>query len=129
MVTFGKKEKSLKEYALIQLISDSSERETALSNLNQRYNAERRQAALEYAALLADIALPVFKQENIQQAATDIDLLTQKLREYSAAGESDKPQILEELNQLTTGMDEGSAMRKCVLPHRRSSMAAAISRM
>ena len=97
-----------KEYALIQLISDSSERETALSNLNQRYNAERRQAALEYAALLADIALPVFKQENIQQAATDIDLLTQKLREYSAAGESDKPQILEELNQLTTGMDEGS---------------------
>ena len=97
-----------KEYALIQLISDSSERETALSNLNQRYNAERRQAALEYAALLADIALPVFKQENIQQAATDIDLLTQKLREYSAASESDKPQILEELNQLTAGMDEGS---------------------
>lgn len=97
-----------KEYALIQLISDSAERETALANLNQRYNAERRQAALEYAELLADIALPVFQQENIQQAASDIDLLTQKLREYSAAGETEKPQILEDLNQLTAGMDESS---------------------
>ena len=48
-----------KEYALIQLIEDSAEREAALSDLNQRYTAERRQAALEYAQLMQDIVLPV----------------------------------------------------------------------
>lgn len=55
-----------KEYALIQLIEDSAEREAALSDLNQRYTAERRQAALEYAQLMQDIVLPVWSHEEIQ---------------------------------------------------------------
>jgi len=97
-----------KEYALIQLISDSAEREAALADLNQRYNAERRQAALEYAALLQDIVLPVWEQENIQQAAADIDTLNQKLREYSMASETEKPGLLADLNELTASMDEDS---------------------
>ena len=97
-----------KEYALIQLISDSAEREAALADLNQRYTAERRQAALEYAALLKDITLPVWEQENIQQAAADIDTLNQKLREYSMANETDKPRLLADLNEITASMDEDS---------------------
>ena len=97
-----------KEYALIQLIEDSAERQAALDALNAKYNEDRRNAALEYAALLADIVMPVWEQEDIQQAATDVDLLTQKLREYSAANETEKPQLLEDLNELTAGMDEGA---------------------
>ena len=41
-------------------------------------------------------------------AAADIDTLTQKLREYSAADESEKPGILEDLNEITAAMDEGA---------------------
>lgn len=97
-----------KEHALIQLISDNAERETALADLNQRYTTERRQAALEYAALLKEITLPVWEQENIQQAAADIDTLNQKLREYSMANETDKPRLLADLNEITASMDEDS---------------------
>jgi len=97
-----------KEYALIQLISDSAEREAALADLNQRYTAERRQAALEYAALLQEITLPVWEQENIQQAAADINTLNQKLREYSMASETDKPGLLADLNEIAASMDEDS---------------------
>ena len=97
-----------KEYALIQLIEDSTERQAAMDDLNARYNENRRNAALEYAALLAEIVMPVWEQEDIQQAASDIDQLTNKLREYSAASDDEKPAILEELNALTAGMDEGA---------------------
>lgn len=97
-----------KEYALIQMIEDSTERQAAMDDLNARYNENRRSAALEYAALLADVVMPVWEQEDIQQAAADVDLLTQKLREYSAASTEDKPALLEELNVLTAGMDESA---------------------
>ena len=97
-----------KEYALIQMIEDSAERQAAMDDLNTRYNENRRNAAMEYAALLADIVMPVWEQEDIQQAATDVDLLTQKLREYSAASAEDKPALLEEINVLTAGMDESA---------------------
>ena len=95
-----------KEYALIQLISDSAEREAALADLNQRYTTERRQAALEYAALLQDVVLPVWEQEDIQQAAASMDTLNQKLREYSMASEADKPALLADLNEIAASMDE-----------------------
>ncbi len=97
-----------KEYELIQLIEDSTERQAAMDDLNARYNENRRNAALEYAALLTDIVMPVWEQEDIQQAASDVELLTQKLREYSAASPEEKPALLEELNQLTAGMDEAA---------------------
>ena len=97
-----------KEYALIQLITDQAEREASLAALNDKYNADRRAAALEYAALLADVVLPVWEQEDIQKAATDMEVLNQKLREYSAASDSEKPDLLADLNALTSSMDEGA---------------------
>ena len=100
--------KSHKEYALIQLMTDQAEREAALSALNQKYNADRRAAALEYAALLTDVVLPVWEQEDIQKAASDMEVLNQKLREYSAASDSEKPDLLADLNALTSSMDEGA---------------------
>ena len=83
-----------KEYALIQLIEDSTERQNAMEALNAKYNENRRNAALEYAALLSDVVPKVWAQADIQQAASDVDTLTRKLREYSAAGETEKPALL-----------------------------------
>jgi TP901 family phage tail tape measure protein len=97
-----------KEFQLIQLITDSTERQVALDDLNVRYNAQRQAAALEYAETMASVVMPVWNQPDIQAAATDIDTLTQKLREYSAANESEKPQLLEDLNEITSTMDEGA---------------------
>ena len=97
-----------KEYALIQLIEDSTERQNAMEALNAKYNENRRDAALEYAALLSDVVPKVWAQADIQQAASDVDTLTQKLREYSAAGETEKPALLEDLNAIAAAMDEGA---------------------
>ena len=97
-----------KEYALIQLISDSTEKQAALDALNAKYNADRQNAAVEYAQTMASVVMPVWQQADIQGAAADIDTLTQKLREYSAANESEKPQLLEDLNQISASMDEGA---------------------
>ena len=96
------------EYALIQLMTDETEKQRALSDLNSRYSADRKAAALEYAQLLKDIILPVWNQEDIRQAGTDIDTLTAKLAQFSTATENEKPAILQELEQLTAGMDEGA---------------------
>lgn len=57
---------------------------------------------------MASIVMPVWQQDDIQQAATDIDTLNQKLREYSMASEADKPGLLADLNEITAGMDEGA---------------------
>ena len=97
-----------KEYALIQLIEDSTERQNAMEALNAKYNENRRNAALEYAELLSDVVPKVWAQADIQQAASDVDTLTQKLREYSAAGETEKPALLEDLNAIAAAMDEGA---------------------
>ena len=97
-----------KEFQLIQLIENSTERQAALDDLNARYNAQRQAAALEYAETMAAVVMPVWNQSDIQDAASDIDTLTQKLREYSAANESEKPQLLEDLNEITSTMDEGA---------------------
>lgn len=101
-----------KEYALIQLMEDGSEKQSALESLNTRYVENRRAAAQEYAALLADIVLPVWNQEDIRQADSAIDTLYGKLREYSiAAANNDQlgmAKALEDMNTLTASMDEGS---------------------
>ena len=96
-----------KEYALIQLIEDETERQKALEDLNSRYNEERKTAAQEYAETLSSIVMPVWNQPEIQQASQQMDELFTKLREYSMASESEKPALLADLQALSAGMDEG----------------------
>ena len=64
-----------KEYAVIQLIEDSAERQSALDALNTRYNEDRLTAAREYAQTLAGVVMPVWEQEDIQQANQQVDSL------------------------------------------------------
>ena len=97
-----------KEYALIQLIEDSTEKQAALDALNARYNEERRAAAQEYAETLASIVMPVWNQPEIQEASQQVDELFTRLREYSMAGESEKPALLADLQALSASMDEGA---------------------
>jgi len=101
-----------KEYALIQLMQDSSEQQQALDALNAKYNTDRIAAAEQYAQTLAGIVMPVWDQEDIQQAGTDIDTLYTKLREYSIATANNDTlgmgKALEDMNSLTADMDEGS---------------------
>ena len=97
-----------KEYAVIQLIEDSAERQSALDALNTRYNEDRLAAAREYAQTLAGVVMPVWEQEDIQQANQQVDTLLTKLREYSMAGEGEKPAILQDLADLSAEMDEGA---------------------
>ena len=97
-----------KEYAVIQLIKDEDERRTALEGLNEKYRNERRTAALEYAQALSQVVMPVWEQEDIQEASTQVDELLTRLREYSLASESEKPALLTGLQQLSSSMDEGA---------------------
>ena len=97
-----------KEYALVMLIEDAAERQAALDDLNARYLSDRKAAAMEYATLLASIVMPVWEQEDIQKANSDMGTLVQLMRQYSTATEDEKPAILEQMNQLTAGMDEGA---------------------
>ncbi len=98
-----------KEYALIQLIEDSTERQQAMDALNAKYNSDRRAAALEYAQLMADVVVPVWQQDDIQTAKTQVGDLMQLLRQYSAAStDAEKKSFLPQLNQLTANMDEGA---------------------
>lgn len=98
-----------KEYALIQLIENSAERQQALDALNARYNSDRRAAAMEYAQLMADTVMPVWQQSDIQTAKTQVGDLMQLLRQYSAAStDAEKKSFLPQLNQLTSSMDEGA---------------------
>ena len=100
-----------KEYGLIQLMTDGAAKEKALTALNLRYINDRKTAAAEYAALLAELVMPVWNQADIQKADGDIDALYSKLREYNiAASNNDQmgmANALEDMNKLTAGMDEG----------------------
>lgn len=97
-----------KEYAVIQLIEDADERRTAQEALDAKYREERRAAALEYAQALSQVVMPVWEQPEIQEASTQVDTLLTKLRAYSMAGETEKPALLTELQQLSASMDEGA---------------------
>ena len=99
-----------KEYALVMLIEDAAERQAALDDLNARYLNDRKAAAVEYANLLAGIVMPVWEQEDIQKVNTDMDTLVQLMRQYSTATQDEKPAILEQMNQLTAGMDEDAVV-------------------
>ena len=97
------------EYAIIQLIENEAERQQALADLNSRYNANRKAAALEYAALMKDVVTPVWESDDIQGAKTQVGELMQLLRQYSAAStDAEKKEFLPKLNQLTSSMDEGA---------------------
>ena len=98
-----------KEYALVQLIQDSTERQQAMDALNAKYNNDRRAAAMEYAQLMADVVMPVWQQDDIQTAKTQVGDLMQLLRQYSAATtDAEKKSFLPDLNKLTASMDEGA---------------------
>jgi TP901 family phage tail tape measure protein len=97
-----------KEHAVIQLIEDDDERRTAQEALDAKYREDRRAAALEYAQALSQVVMPVWEQEDIQEAGTQVDTLLEKLRAYSMAGETEKPALLTELQELSANMDEGS---------------------
>ena len=97
-----------KEYAVVQLIEDSAEQQSAWEELNARYNDNRLAAAREYAKTLAGVVMPVWEQDDIQQANAQVDSLLTKLREYSMAGEGEKPAILQDLAGLSSQMDEGA---------------------
>lgn len=56
--------------------------------------------------------MPVWQQEVIQQATTNVETLTQKLREYSTATESEKPATPEELNAITAAMVSAAYITK-----------------
>jgi hypothetical protein len=97
-----------KEYTVIQLIEDGAEKQKALDELNARYNQQRRNAALEYAQTLSGMVTSVWNQEDIREAKTQVGDLFTTLRKYSMASEDDKPAILTELQNVSSGMDEGA---------------------
>ncbi len=96
------------EYALIQLMTDEAEKQRALADLNSRYNADRRSAALEYASLLQGVISPVWQKDSVQEAKTQVTDLFQFLRQYSVATKDERDAMLPDLNNLTKGMDEGA---------------------
>ena len=98
-----------KEYAVLQLIEDSAERQAAMDSLNQRYNADRLSAAREYAQTLAGVVMPVWEQADIQQASDQVDALFSKLREYSMANETEKPALLERSGRPVCGYGRENA--------------------
>jgi len=97
-----------KEYELIQLIEDGTERRAAQEALDARYLEQRRTAALEYAETLASVVMPVWNSDSIQKADADVDALMQKLREFSIASKSEKPALLSSMEELASTMDESS---------------------
>lgn len=96
------------EYALISLIEDETERQSALNELNAQYMTDRKAAALEYAKLLQETMTPVWNQEDVQEASGQMNDLLTLLREYSMAGETEKPALLTQLQALSSSMDESS---------------------
>ena len=96
------------EYALIQLMTNEAEKQQALTDLNTRYNQNRKNAAMEYATFLQGVVGPVWEKDSIQQAKTQVSDLFQLLRKYSAASKDERDKMLPDLNQLTKGMDEGA---------------------
>ena len=97
-----------KEYALIQLIEDSTERQAAMDDLNARYLEQRRQAVQEYGETLAGFVMPVWNSESMQTAGDQMDRLVQLMRQYYLADDSEKPGILTQMEALTSEMDEGT---------------------
>ena len=98
-----------KEYDIIMMMDDENARQAALNELNTRYIADRKAAAMEYANLIKDMVMPVWQQESIQKTGEQVDELTDLLWEYDAAAtDAEKNAALAKINKLTQGMDESS---------------------
>lgn len=96
------------EYALIQLLGTEEERAEALEKLNAQYNEQRKQGAQDYVKALSETAPEVLEGEGMQKAQQDMATLTDLIAQYNASQDgSEKAGILEQMNQLTEGMDEG----------------------
>ena len=108
-------EQYAREYEIIMLMENAGERQAALDDLNARYLNDRKAAALEYAAILAGVVMPVWNQANIQGAGDDIEQMVNLMRQYAAADPGEQPAILEQMNQLTKGMDEGAMVEYIML--------------
>ena len=111
-----------------------------MEDLNARYNEERKAAAQEYAR---DILLPSSclcgTSRRFSRPVSRLMTLFTKLREYSMAGESEKPAHAGRISQaLSAGMDEGALTEYLCLDdadsvpagqrHERSRSAGACSR-
>ena len=97
------------EFALISLMEDGVEKQTAMDTLNQSYLTDRKQATQEYAETLAEMVMPVWEQDGIQETGEELDNLQKKLQEYSLAttrGENTSG-IVQDINAITKSMDEG----------------------
>lgn len=97
-----------KEYAVIQLIEDEDERRAAMEALDARYREDRRTAALEYAEALAGVVMPVWQQSDIQDAQSDVNALISLMTDYSTASHDERISILQQMDALAAGMDEGA---------------------
>ena len=100
-----------KEFKLISLMREGSEKQAALEALNLRYVTDRKTAAQEYANLLAGIVMPVWNSGDMQKVTDDLAALTQLMTDYNLAASNNDQQgmatALAEMNKLTAGMDEG----------------------
>ena len=90
-------------YALVQLMSDETEKEQALSQLNEWYNAERLEAGREYARVMGRALTPVLNSEGIQKTYSQLSELTALLTQYSGGQKS-----VVDLNDFISGLDESS---------------------
>ena len=54
-------------YALVQLLNDETEKETALAELNAWYNSERLEAGREYARVMGRAIAPVLSSDSVQK--------------------------------------------------------------
>lgn len=97
-----------KEYALLQLIEDSEERAAAQAELDAKYRDQQIALTREYAETMASIVMPVWNQDDIQKAGTDVRNLIDLMTNYSTASAEEQTALLEQMNALTAGMDEGS---------------------
>lgn len=97
------------QYEIIRQMTDEEEKQKALALLNEQYNADRKAAAQAYAETLANIVMPVWEQEDIQGAKKQLaDLVTLMAQYSNAADGKEQAGILEQMNELTAGMDEGA---------------------
>ncbi|MGJ4848946.1 hypothetical protein ACH6CV_01710 [Bacillota bacterium Meth-B3] len=112
------------EYKVIQLMAEGSDKTAAQAALDAGYNADRKAAAQEYADVLAQIVLPVWNEDGIQQASSDMDKLMQLFREYSTIGGDgyQDPALLSQMDALTTGMNEDDLVSYIGLLHQVQSL-------
>ncbi|MCR4577643.1 MAG: phage tail tape measure protein, partial [Clostridiales bacterium] len=90
-------------YALVQLLTDETEKETALAELNEWYNSERLDAGREYARVMGRAIAPVLNSDSVQKTYSQMSELVTLLTQYS---NGDKGIV--DLNDFIAGLNEDS---------------------